>query len=342
MCHNHRVSETAYDRLQRKAAERALKNITSNIPNIIDQIARCQASIADISMVFSKQHQEFLAAANAQAKQAKEVAAKLSAVNLDIPVLQLDYSSLFPNIAAIQKSLVKTTLPTLQLIQDIQRTQFADIIVRARAAERAALPPNWRQAEVGIPTNLESLLLDEGLALAWVPPGAVVAKLFDASTSSQRRRIIGNHWRGISQFCHDELELIDNPGLNGHVTFALKAAESLRAGHHESAQALNANLLDTILREAFDRSARTAIVGQKKRLDIGEYPLRVAIVLGGIWGAHGEFWASKGDKIPREFSRHGSAHGVSRRQYSRVNSVIALMHVVSLLQLLNNDLRKDA
>lgn len=54
-------------------------------------------------------------------------------------------------------------------------------------------------------------------------------------------------------------------------------------------------------------------------------------MLGGIWGAHGEFWPDKGDKIPRSYSRHGSVHGVSRRQYSRINAVLALMHVVSLL-----------
>ena len=73
-------------------------------------------------------------------------------------------------------------------------------------------------------------------------------------------------------------------------------------------------------------------------MDINQYPLRVAIVLGGIWGSYGEFWPSNGDVIPREFSRHGSAHGVSRRQYSRINSLLALMHVVSLLKLLEIDL----
>lgn len=120
--------------------------------------------------------------------------------------------------------------------------------------------------------------------------------------------------------------------------FALDAARTLLGGSPRPAQALSANLLDTILRQSFDSKDRQSITGRKNRLDIDDYPLRVAIALGGIWGSYGEFWTSNGDKIPREYSRHGSAHGVSRRQYSRINSLTALMHVVSLLKLLETDL----
>ncbi len=65
--------------------------------------------------------------------------------------------------------------------------------------------------------------------------------------------------------------------------------------------------------------------------------MRVSIALGGR-GAHGQFWPNQGEKIPRLYSRHGSAHGVSGRQYSRINAVLALMHVVSLLRLMDVDL----
>lgn len=59
----------------------------------------------------------------------------------------------------------------------------------------------------------------------------------------------------------------------------------------------------------------------------------------GVWGSYGQFWPTNGDTIRYRYSRHGSAHGISRRQYSRVNAVIALMHIVSPLRLLDTDLR---
>ena len=90
-------------------------------------------------------------------------------------------------------------------------------------------------------------------------------------------------------------------------------------------------------------SARLEIVGKgskKKpgeRLTIEDLPARSAVVLGGIWGAFGQFWPENGEQIPRNFSRHASAHGVSRRQYSRINALLALMHVTAPLKLLSVD-----
>jgi len=257
---------------------------------------------------------------------------------IDIPALKLDYDSLFPNFAAIQTDAIKTLLPNIRLIQDLQRDQFASVIKKARAVVSAMLPPNWRGEDLVIPKDLEALLLDEGLPLAWVPPHDVIVKLFAAETPAERRNILGRRWKTITKACLEQLREVTHPELVEHAKFAVEAAESLLDGRAKSSQALSANLLDTILHAAFSDKDRITITGQQKRLDIDDYPLRVAIVLGGIWGCHGRFWPDKGDPVPRKYSRHGSSHGVSKRQYSRVNSVIALMHVVSLLKLLETDL----
>lgn len=260
---------------------------------------------------------------------------------IEVPSLKLDYSALFPDFAAIQASALKSLLPSVRLIQDLQRDQFASIIKSARAAVSAMLPPNWRGEDVSIPKDLETLLLDEGLPLAWVPPRTVIVKLFAARTAAERRKILGNRWRVITSACLEELQQVSHQDLMEYAEFAVEAAETLLDGRSKSSQALSANLLDTILRKSFDEKDRAAITGQKQRLDIDDYPLRVAIVLGGIWGSHGQFWPNNGDKIPRKYSRHGSAHGVSKRQYSRINAVLALMHVVALLRLLEVDLTTD-
>jgi hypothetical protein len=179
--------------------------------------------------------------------------------------------------------------------------------------------------------------------LAWVPPHDVIVRLFNANSAAERRRILGRRWQSITRACIVELEAMSGESkLAEYAEFALEAAQSLLDGKSKSAQALSANLLDTILRQSFDGTDRHSITGRGQRFDIESYPLRVAIVLGGIWGCRGEFWSNRGDKIPRGYSRHGSAHGVSRRQYSRINSLLALMHVVSLLRLLQTDLAADA
>ncbi|WP_421119845.1 hypothetical protein ACE2AJ_00345 [Aquihabitans daechungensis] len=253
------------------------------------------------------------------------------------PSLKLDYAALFPDYADLAPKAWKAVLPALTQIQDIQRKQFADVIAAARRAYDASLPPNWPKG-ANLPADLEVMLLDEGLALAWVPPENIVVQLFAAASASERRTIIGRRWRGIGRACLDGLNQVTHSDLQDHAHFAREAADTLMNGSAAASQALSANLLDSILRAEFSDNDRTTITGQKNRLDIGDYPLRVAIVLGGIWGSHGQFFPERGDQIPRSYSRHGSAHGVSRRQYSRVNAVLALMHVVSLLRVLEQDL----
>jgi hypothetical protein len=253
-----------------------------------------------------------------------------------VPALKLDYAALFPAFDEIPRSAFEAVRPAMTAIHDAQRAQFADIIEAARRAIESALPPNWPVDF--LPSNLEELLLDEGLALAWIPPEDIVVLLFAAQGPQERRTIIGRRWKRIAHACVEELSQIDLPSLHKHVVFARRSAEALLTGSHEASQALSANLLDSILRAEFSAQDRKTITGQHTRLEIDEYPLRVAIVLGGIWGAHGEFWPNRGDKIPRGYSRHGSAHGVSRRQYSRINSVLALMHVTALLRVMEHDL----
>jgi hypothetical protein len=289
-----------------------------------------QRYLNDIGEVVAKQYQDVF----------KAVAVpKVDLPRFEVPALKLDYTTLFPDIAAVQQQAAKALRPSLDFIHDLQREQFADLIAATRKALQSALPPNWRDDSISIPKELETLLLDEGLALAWVPPTDILVRIFAPSTPAERRRVIGRRWKRIGAACVEHLDLVQNEDLKGHVKFAHKAARSLLDGSPESSQALSANLLDTILRSEFSEQDRQTITGQEDRLNIEDYPVRVAIVLGAIWGAHGQYWPARGDKVPRGFSRHGSAHGVSRRQYSRINAVLALMPVVALLRLLDTDLR---
>lgn len=41
--------------------------------------------------------------------------------------------------------------------------------------------------------------------------------------------------------------------------------------------------------------------------------------------------------MPTQFTRHGTVHTISSRQYSKANSLIALLHVVGLLCLIEDE-----
>jgi hypothetical protein len=333
------MSESERERQERRQGAKNPSWAVPAITRIAEEIGRNRIVVPDIGKYYSQQYAGMME----QIARSVKVSAmpKFEVSDLNIPALKLDYAALFPDFAEMQKTLLEGLRPSLAAIQSLQHSQFANLIENARAAARAGLPPNWRDENITIPDDLDQLLLDEGLALAWVPPAPIIKKLFEAATAQDRRGILGSQWKGITRACISELEGVQTASLAEYVDFARTAARTLLRDNPRPAQALSANLLDTILRENFDNESRNTITGQKARIDIDDYPFRVAIVLGGIWGSFGQFWPDNGDPVPRKFTRHGSAHGVSRRQYSRINSVIAIMHVVSLLKLLETDLAES-
>jgi hypothetical protein len=345
------MDEDPEERRKREEAAAKLWSSMPGVENLMKEIAGQQRYMTEIGKVFSKQYQQMF----------KDMVPKLDLMlpkfdivvpkidipipklvdivpKFEIPTLKLDYSTLFPDFAALSAKTVEALKPSLDLIHDLQRDQFAELLASVGKTIRSLLPPNWRDDSISIPSDLEILLLDEGLPLAWVPPTDVLALIFRAQNAAERRKVVGTRWKRIVQACVAELDRVSDPRLKGHVRFARAAAEPLLEGHWKSSQALSANLLDSILRKEFNGRDRKRMTDQTSRPSIDDYPLRLAMVLGAIWAAHGQYWPDQGDKVPRKFSRHGSAHGVSHRQYSRINAVLALMHVTSLLRLLDTDL----
>ncbi len=275
---------------------------------------------------------------------AKSLEANLPKFKLDLPPLALDYTRLFGPALNLEnlglKNLVDT--PSVKVFADFyssQRQQFDSIFGHVSRALGVVVPPNWRGVR-GL-DQIDTLALDEGLALAWVPPPDVLDALIAAPSKQERRRILGRRWMRIVTACREAIETTSADEVIEYRGFAMKVIGMLMDGHREGAQALAANLLDTMLRETLDKQSARQVTDQSERLSIEDLPLRAAIVFGGIWGSHTEFRSWRGDTIPRGFSRHGSAHAVSRIQYSRINALIALMHVTSYVMLLDSgDLSK--
>jgi len=270
---------------------------------------------------------------------AKSLQLNLPKFKIDLPPLGLDYTRLFGPALNFEnlglKNLIDTSsFKVFDKIYSDQRTQFEGIFDNISRILDGILPPNWRGVR-GL-DQIETILLDEGLALAWVPPADILNALLNASSKQDRRRILGRRWKRVVAACRESMESGSADDFVQYRGFALNAVKMLEDGHPEGAQALAANLLDTMLRETLDGPSRKQVTNQGTRLSIDDLPMRAAMVFGGIWGSHTEFWQNRGDSIPREFTRHGSAHAVSRRQYSRINAVVALMHVTAYIMLLDS------
>jgi hypothetical protein len=124
-----------------------------------------------------------------------------------------------------------------------------------------------------------------------------------------------------------------------HARFVSLSASAIRDGHYEAAQALAANLVDTLGRSFVRAQAvgynSSLVTAKNQRSKLSKLALRALLVLGPLGVGHADY--HPGDAVPRAFSRHATAHGVSPRQYTRVNSLIALMNATSLLCWLERD-----
>jgi hypothetical protein len=129
---------------------------------------------------------------------------------------------------------------------------------------------------------LQTLLLDEGLALAWVPPTDILSALLAAPSKQERRRILGRRWKRIVAACRVAIESASVVDFAPYRGFALNIIEMMEQGHSEGAQALAANLLDTMLRETLDGPSRREVTNQRTRLSIDDLLMRAAMVFGGI------------------------------------------------------------
>ncbi|WP_430478128.1 hypothetical protein ACQZM9_08190 [Streptomyces sp. P11-1] len=227
-------------------------------------------------------------------------------------------------------------------VQERFREQWRDLFVSIGSLKNRVYPENLRDAAPRL-KELKELLLEEGIPLMWVPGPKAVRALLDAPTAVERRRIIGRRWRGIVNDCEAVINTVDHPDLLEVRDFAFDCVAALRAAHTNPAQALAANLLDSLMHAHFEKADRVKLTSNRKskaKFDLNDYDVRVALTFAPVWFAYAEYWTDKGDPIPRMFARHASAHGVSRTQYSRINAVYGLMLATSVMKFFDLELER--
>lgn len=223
-----------------------------------------------------------------------------------------------------------------RVFENFRRTllPLADQVARL---QRDLLPPNLRGLSDQITfSEVHDFLEVEGIPLYLVPRASIAERLILAKDHAARRAILGRRFDALVDDCEQLIEQSDHPVVATEVHFIKDGIGAIRSGHHASAQAIFAVTLDTLVsRFHTDREERKKITNRAKG---GAMPdklrnmgVRRAYVWWPVWNAHEQFWKHKGDRIPHDFSRHATIHGVSKTQFSKRNCVQSLMLVSSLV-----------
>ncbi|MFV2172309.1 hypothetical protein ACFHW2_11995 [Actinomadura sp. LOL_016] len=230
--------------------------------------------------------------------------------------------------------------PLADMVEKFNRTmweQVAPSFELLHTTIQNLFPANWGDARPRDWDEFEHLLAHEGIPVLWVPGPQIIAAIFEAETPIERRRVINRRWKGVVNDCETVLQGVRHRYLEDERAFALDCVKALREGHTNAAQALAANLLDSIMWKFFTQELRLKLTKNdfKKNgvtFDYDDYSFRLALTFAPVWCAHAKYKPWEGDPIPSEYVRHASVHGVSRRQYTRINAVIALMLVTSVIK----------
>jgi hypothetical protein len=204
-------------------------------------------------------------------------------------------------------------------------------------------PPNWWSVPQLDGDAATAIMHDEGIPLAWVPRAEVVADLIAAPDAAVRDTILVARTPEIVVDCRQRLAEVRDAGLqhlDGLIDDALRALEQ---SNPTAAQALAANVFDTLLRDVLRRGRLFAgstgrfkyqhvtggITPVSDETLIGVY--RASCVLTPVLKALAEF-NFEADPVPGRFTRHATAHRAGMTQYTPANAVIAIMLATSLLR----------
>lgn len=250
--------------------------------------------------------------------------------------------SIFESLAGLRytrRSMLTSALHVLS--DDRHRTVWQAYFAKATESTRASLaalttaahwpylPPNVARCKSPNIDDASAIAEVEGIALFLVPGPEVVTALLDAPDPDARRAILLERADEILTDCETLLDTCVAPEVIPYVPYARKAVQAARAEHHEAAQALAANTLESMFKNVsflipVRKFFKTPEVIRSERL-------AHQLVIWPAAKAHQEFWVHRGDQIPSTFSRHGSAHAVGAVQYTPTNAVQGLLLLVSVI-----------
>lgn len=189
--------------------------------------------------------------------------------------------------------------------------------------------------------SVEDIALQEGIPLAHAPRAAIVQQLIDAADYEGRRAVIDKHSQEMVDDCTEVLDRsLEEKRPEAIRVVAVKAAEAFRDGHIEAAQVLAVLASEQFLREHLDTQDNWGKSGMYRRVKekvnkhrneelsfVAYYnaflPLLIAPTLFTMW--------NPGNSPSETLSRHATVHQVTAEHLNRVNAVIAIVQLTSLI-----------
>lgn len=247
------------------------------------------------------------------------------------------------NAATIRKLISSVVTPhiealTLQLPRLVPHlTVAADFARIWRETWERVQPDNWKALTTEEVSAAFGVMEGTGLCLVWTPREEIVRQLIAepppdafAVVESRRQDILDDLERCLADVDHAEIA--------EERIAAEEAVQADRAGFHRAAQALCASVLTSVIHGALGEketgAAHKEFADQHPReAGISQMRLRAIFIVGEM--------ALRGydpvkDRPPHgRFNRHTTVHRITGKQFTRRNSLSALMLVVPLLRELN-------
>jgi hypothetical protein len=240
---------------------------------------------------------------------------------------------------ALSKQLNDAVRPLAWLINssatlDLQKALSGIDFSWVEESLRNALPPNWR--DLGHSSRLDQVLaiMDEtGWCLVWCPRGELIEQLVDAPDVDARTAILLNAQELVLEDLRECLADTDGEEIADHRDAAWRAIDAFASGHDAAAQALAASDLSALINGTLGLSfhgAEQRLQGDPMEASINAF--REQAVFNMVSLSLQRYYADRGDPVPASFSRHATAHSISNEQYTKINSLAALLLLVAFIK----------
>jgi hypothetical protein len=239
---------------------------------------------------------------------------------------ELDLRQLMPGTALIRTDALKLAYDTnlwLTLTNGLERLD----------------PENWRGEDLDRVAMLS--VMEDGIPLVWTPDADVIKALTAEQEAAVRRKVLEQHAPAVTSHCLNVLDAVKREDLAPQVGYLQDCLEILSAGTFAPAQALAANVFDTVLR-AMVRADPT-LLGKSKYFKYSEVTANLPKAT--LETTVGRFRAYcvhtcvhvacidyYGPPVPPRHSRHATSHATGRTQYTVANALAAVMLAVGLLR----------
>lgn len=213
--------------------------------------------------------------------------------------------------------------------------QFGETVRIARNAYQEALPANLRQVHNLSLPRLCDFLAEEGVSLYGAPRPSIVEAFLAARDHTDVRVLLGSRVAAIIADCRIAWGEHRTAATKEWIDLLEAATASYEKGHSQAAQALIAVVLDSIVfalpSEHRRRRTKHAFGDTDYKHLLGEDDLATALVAIPLWNAYEQNWAGHAHPVPTRFNRHATLHRASKRQYSKRNTIQALMLATSMV-----------